>query len=179
MKTISKILFIVLLYCVSFQANADNLSAEKINKINKMLELIHVEQALKIGIKTCTDATLSSDYSPEKIVARNGKYYGFTANSKNWQSVKRLFEKFAVASCSYIDLDELKSLYIDFYVSRVSERYLDAWLAFMQSAAGQSFLANQDSLIKHMGSMYAQKSLKANSKAQKKLEAELAALKKE
>ena len=154
-------------YCLA----VDN--EQKSKSVEHMLDLMHLDEAVKTGIKSCVKGSLEGPYSPTEYAKSKGSYYGFTPESPDWQNVIDAHKRFAAKSCNYFSVAEYRDWYREFYMARIDMESLRAWIDFMEGPHGLKFLRTQDEFVKEFGKIVTPLYQSNMAKAQEEMESEL------
>ncbi|CAN5269868.1 hypothetical protein BH11PSE11_BH11PSE11_28150 [soil metagenome] len=176
MKILAKIIMVLTAFSMPLFASSEDLSSTKDKKILYLLELAQIDRTVQIGKESCSEAALSSWYSPGESVKKDGSYSGLTPTSAVWPSVLEAFQRYVHATCSAVTEQEVREMYVEFYRSKFSEDDLDEIISFMGSAVGRRLFSNQNEFTRAFSDTMNRRSLAAADEAAEALRKEVSAL---
>ena len=104
-----------------------------------------LEQSRALGIRSCVEASVEGQHSPDKVWAKTGKYHGLTPKSEEWPEAMLAFRRFSERSCSSGSSASMyKQMFVNFYGTRLNEKDIDSVIKYMESPSGQAFTKLQD-----------------------------------
>jgi hypothetical protein len=114
--------------------------AEKMAAANELVELLHMGDMLATQSLDCVPKMAEVAEQARSLYKENpDKFGGITPQSKYWDDFERIYAKYSVESCFYIQPELVKHAYARALADRVSLRAIQAAVRFYSSPEGRVF----------------------------------------